>query len=192
MTNRSNEEWLRLLAARDPGAMAELWVMLIEWSLTSAYKRHQTEDLGRDAAVQAFERIVNSVSSFSGDGSFLGWCRVIIVHEVLRLLDRQQRQITTVDDSTTVLEELPAEDLQIEIDPKTIRGRLQPCISGLKKREKQVIEGFYYRELTPQILADKLNIQVNYVHQLLHQARKKLQRCLKELGFMGADDLLSL
>jgi RNA polymerase sigma factor (sigma-70 family) len=192
MTMRTNEEWIQHITERNPIVMTELWSMLIQWGLTSAYKRQLPEDLGRDAAVQAFVRITSNLDAFSGSGAFVGWCRVIVVREVLRLLESHQKQVVTLEDSTTALDALTVDDAPLQVDQTRVRDRLQPCLDTLKQPEQQVIEGFYYQEQTPQWLADLMKIQVNHVHQLLHRARKKLRSCLQQAGFAEVDDLLSV
>lgn len=192
MTSHTDEEWTQLLAVQDSTATAELWTKVVEWGVTSARKRDQSEDLGKDAAVQAFIRITKFLGSYAGTGSFLGWCRLITMREVLRLIDNQQKQVATLDDPTTPFEQLSTEDATLRLDEASVQARIQPCLDRLGKQEKRVIDQFYFRQADPQKIAEEMGIARNYVHQLLHRARLSLKKCFVALGFHSADDVLSL
>lgn len=188
----TDEEWIRLLAERDPTVMADLWCKLVEWGVTSARKRNQPDDLGKDAAVQTFMRITKHIGRFAGSGLLYGWCRKITVNEVLRLIEKNQKSIQTVDDALDSLPHLGTTDPMPQLESDAVQERLRSCLNGLQKQERLVVESFYLQEKSPAIIADDLEIERNYVHQLAHQARKKLKRCLERLGFHSVEDVLSV
>lgn len=190
--SHTDEEWVHSIVKGDKSVKGELWEKVMEWGVTSARKRNQPDDLGREAAIQAFLRITKYAGRYKGKGLFLGWCRKITVNEVLRLIEKEQRAISTVDEPIDSLPQLGAADPSPKLELSGVLKRLDSCLQRLTQKEWQAIEGYYLQERTPASIAETLEIERNYVHQLMHQARKKLRKCLEGLGFGSSDEVLSL
>jgi len=188
MTNRSDQEWVRLLKQEDREATHELWVLMWTYGLNIARRycngdEMRAQDVGHEAAEKAFMRVkTRGVFQFRFGGSFQGYCRRIAVNEVYRLLKRDGKRHEDVPDN------LP--DRSISVNQPEIRELLQPCLDQLRAREREVIERLYFRELTPQETAEELGIQRNYVDVIAHRARKKLKLCMQGRGFGRYSDVL--
>lgn len=187
MEERSDHEWVRLLKEQDAQAINDLWLLLYEWGTRSARKRDQSEDLGHDAAVRAFENIVNrGIYQFNFTGPFVGYCSVTVLREVLRLIKQGPHEFNQLDPNIHAPPEEPASD------PAQIRARLQPCMDQLAPRHREVIDLLYLATpvLSPQEAADRLHLSRSNLHKISCVARFKLRQCLKALGYETADEMV--
>ncbi len=193
MNNRTDEDWIRLLKDEDSEARAELWEKLFAWSIIGARKRGQSDDLGRDAAMDAFIRIQKrGVYNFSYQGPFLDYCRVIVVNRVLSLIKKRRRDPIASGVPVEAIRQTGKEDPNPIAAPALIQERLQPCLDKLSEREQTAIQQFYFEGQSPQEIAESLDITRNYVHLILHRSRHRLRACLQKRGYETGDDLLSL
>jgi len=188
MEERTDQEWTRLLKQDDPQAIHDLWKSLFMYGTIAESRYCPTDEVGRDAAVEAYRRIMTrGIYQFRYEGSFLGFCRVIVIHELLRLLRKRGRQLQTEE----LIEDLHGEiDKRLPTDPRQVRERLQPCLDQLTPREREVIDLRYFKDHDPAATADLLGITRNYVNVIAHRARLKLQDCLKDQGYLSPADLL--
>lgn len=89
------------------------------------------------------------ISTYSGRGDLRGWVRVVAMREVMRLCDRDRREVTIGDEA--LLDALsPAEDPELEHFKQRYRGELaiafEQAVAALTPRERtllrhQVIDG---------------------------------------------------
>lgn len=190
MTERKDSEWIHLLKQEDEEAIAELWERLFQWALTVTRSRGQAEDLGRDAAVAAYQRIMQrGIFQYKFQCPFPGYCRTIVVKEVYRRM-KPAPHLLDIDDPATPH---PSAEVTLPIaGAKTIRQRLEPCMNELKPREHELIIMRYLQEMRPQAIAKQLGIRRNNVNQLLFRARDKLLNCLRRHEFTVSADLLAI
>ncbi|MCP5094059.1 MAG: sigma-70 family RNA polymerase sigma factor [Chloroflexi bacterium] len=191
MESRTDQEWVRQLKQNDQSAIADLWEMVFQFAWRAARSRQQPEDMGRDAALAAYNRIrQRGIYQYQFSCPFPGYCRVIVVRELFRVLgklDTHTVQISEITEETVGnSDSLPLANHAI------IKQRLQPCLDHLKKNARQVIELLYFAGLDPASAADKLGINRNYVNQLAHRARNQLKHCLETRGYLTTSDVLGL
>jgi RNA polymerase sigma factor (sigma-70 family) len=185
--DRSDQEWIRALKARDPEAVEDLWALLFDYGSYYAYYYGTSKDVGRDAAVEAYQRILKrGLQQYAFRCTFKGYCRVIVLNEVRRLLDPQEKDPVELDEEIVGSEALSfprASSLEV-------LQRLQPCFEQLKAKEERVITLRYFQESDPDEVARHLGITRNHVNVIAYRARRKLKDCLQRRGYETAADVL--
>jgi RNA polymerase sigma factor (sigma-70 family) len=185
--DRSDQEWIRALKARDPEAVEDLWALLFNYGSYYAYHYGVSEDVGRDGAVAAYQRILKrGLQQYAFRCTFKGYCRVIAANEVRRLLDPQEKDPVELNEEIVGNEppSLP------RASSSSVLRRLQPCFEQLKAQEEKVITLRYFQEANPDQVARHLGITRNYVNVIAYRARRKLRDCLKRRGYKTVADVL--
>jgi RNA polymerase sigma factor (sigma-70 family) len=188
MSERTDQEWVRQLKQADPQAVAALWEMVF---LFAANLHGVDEDLARDGALAAFWRIRDrGVHQYGFRCPFRGFCRVIVVREVSRLLTKPQ--LTQVSLETSEEEQTAEPDLTPKLEAAALAERLRPCLEQISARERAVLQLLYLDEdqKSAQEAADALGVARNNLNQIAHRMRHTLRRCLEKRGYFSADELL--
>jgi RNA polymerase sigma factor (sigma-70 family) len=184
---RSDQEWIRALKAGKTEAVQDLWLLLFKYGCYYANYYQVSEDVGRDAAVESYQRVLKrGLEQYAFRCTFKGYCRVIVLNEVRRLLDPEEKDPLELD-----MEIVGSEAPPLPRAPTSeVMQRLKPCFSKLKTKEKEVINLRYLQELSPEKVAKQLGITRNYVNVLAYRARQKMLDCLKLRGYETLYDLL--
>lgn len=191
MAERSDQEWIRQLKQDDPASVQALWEMIYRFAWQAAKKRQADSDMAHEAAIAAYNRIrQRGVTQYNYSGPFAGYCRVIVVRELLRLYRKNPNILVTESEH---IEEIAVQSNTVpSVDLEAVQNRLKPCLDKLPTNIKEVVELLYFQGLDPEHAAKKLNIRRNYVNQLAHRARKQLRSCLEGYGYLTAGDVFSL
>jgi RNA polymerase sigma factor (sigma-70 family) len=161
--------------------------MLFTYAHNLALRRHQGDDVARDAATAAYERIRSrGVYQFRFECPFRGYCLKIVSNEMYRL--QGKRRLLTVELNEEIV---GAQDVPLPpANPKDIRALLQPCLDRLNSRDQKAIELLYYEGQNPEAVAERLGTSRNNVNQIAYRARRKLLQCLEERGYHSSTDIL--
>ena len=95
----TNQEWMRLLKQNAPRAVDCLSQIVFRFGVASARYYRVDEDIGRQAAVAAYIRILQKggLYQYDFDCPFVTSCRLIVTNELRRELERQNRVPKEVD-----------------------------------------------------------------------------------------------
>jgi RNA polymerase sigma factor (sigma-70 family) len=187
MKELTDQEWIRRLKQDDPEARRALWKMLFTYAHNLARRRRLDDDIARDAATAAYERIrKRGVYQFRFECPFRGYCQRIVSNEMNRLLGRRPPPTVELNEEIVGEQDVPPPPA----NPKKVWALLQPCMDRLRSRERQVIELLYREGQSPGVVAERLGISRNNVNQIAYRARQKLLRCLKERGYHSSTDVL--
>ena len=188
MKERTDQEWIRLLKQNDQRTVFDLWEMLFTYGITLARRHRRDDDVGHDAAIEAYRRVrARGVYQFRFECSFRGYCRIIVLNEVRRLMGKQALPATELNEETVGQITAPR-----PVNPGELLARLQPCLAQLTSQEREVIVLRYSEGQDPETIAGRLGISRNYVNVIAHRARRKLRQCLEERGYESAKDVLSV
>lgn len=133
-----------------------------------------------DVLVEAFFKVLTKLKMYSGEGSFEGWIRRIVVNESLMNLRKNQKLKMNVEinpnldrpTKLTIEDELAAED---------ILNLLEQLPTGYRTIfNLYIIEGYKHREI-----AELLGISINTSKSQLILARKRMQELVKRLEVEG-------
>lgn len=140
------------------------------------------DDAALDAFQEAFIKVFDNLSAYSGNGSFEGWIRRIMVNTSIDHLRKNKRlnemyvvneEITsdeTIEEPTIdEVERLSFKDLMVYIQ------QLSPAYRSVFNM--YVVDGFSHQEI-----ADELGISVGTSKSNLNKAKKNLKKLLIEQG----------
>ncbi len=132
--------------------------------------------------VEGFYKVLTKIGMYSGNGSFEGWVRRIMINESLMHLRKANHFKYTeeinpnldVRDNPTVIEELAASE---------IIGLLDELPPGYRTVfNLYVVEGYKHREI-----AEELGISINTSKSQLILAKKRMEKLVAEkLGVTGS------
>ena len=135
-----------------------------------------------DVLLEAFFKIFKNIGQFSGNGSFEGWMKRIVINESLMFIRKNhnfklQVEISNVEIKTKI-------SVQDELQAQDILKLLEKLPTGYRTVfNLYVIEGFKHREI-----AEKLGISINTSKSQLILAKKRLKDLIlkQELGDVGS------
>ncbi|MBI3958013.1 MAG: sigma-70 family RNA polymerase sigma factor [Chloroflexi bacterium] len=183
------EMWQRLLD-RDGAVWAALQQQLIDWVYTYLRPRlywmaeEQVQECARECTQAACERILRGLHLYRGEGSLLGWCRVVSLRVTIDWIRRDRRDRLAApaplteesgqpDDPTARIEQaLEIEKIQALIDAFVE--------TNLSQREQMVLRE---AETDAGVLAARLGITANNLYQIRHRALGKVRRHLESQGY---------
>jgi RNA polymerase sigma factor (sigma-70 family) len=187
MTQRSDQEWIRLLQQGDDKATEDLWQMLYRDALRVARKYRQPDDVGYDAALKAYANLQRSgLWQFRFQSQFRSYCWTILAREVSRHLRR------TLDTTELSFDPPAAPDRYQHFNSQRTWERLRPCVERLAPNRRRVFELIDLEGTSPADTAEIMGMKRNNVNQLAARARRDLRNCLEQRGFLRSEDVLGL
>lgn len=186
-TSHTDQELIRLLKQGDEGALDHLWENLYKDAITIARRSNQVDDMGYDAAVSAYDKLIKrGIYNFGFQASFRRYCWVMLTREIYRLI---KKEVPVAD---AELPELPTVDPQKDAPAEMVWSRIKDCYEGLKTRRQNALRLIDLEGLSPADAADQLGLSRNNVNQLVHRARRDMRACLENLGYQTSAEVLSL
>lgn len=143
---------------------------------------NRTED-AEDVLVESFCKVFQHIGQYTGNGSFEGWIRRIVVNECLMFLRKQhalrnayeiQENIDLHTDQN-IVSELAAQDILYLLNQLPMGYR---TVFNL-----YVLEGYKHREI-----AELMDISINTSKSQLILAKKRLQELLQHVQYPGAKE----
>jgi len=126
-----------------------------------------------DVLLEAFYKIFSKIDQYTGQGSFEGWMRRIVVNEALMFLRKAQHLKADVElNNLDISNAITVED---RLAAKDILKLLDQLPDGYRTVfNLYVVEGYKHREI-----ADMLEISINTSKSQLIMAKKRLQELIK-------------
>lgn len=187
METRTDQEWIRQIKQNNSQAIADLWEMLYSCGLAITRRWNLDEDLGYQAAIQTYQRLMKyGIQQFNFHSQFKSYCWRILTNEVWRQIRRDQPAEISIEadpESTEIAQDEPPAG-------EHILHLLQPCIEKLARRDWGICRKFYLEGLLPQEIAGQTGITQNNVNVILHRTRSQLLKCLQQRGYHSAADVL--
>ncbi len=139
----------------------------------------RTEADIEDILLTGFMKVFKNIPQYSGNGSFEGWIRRIMVNESLMWLRKHKNLKLNVELEGHKHDREMAASIEDKMSADEILGLLDQLPEGYKTVfNLYVIEGYSHQEI-----ATRLNVSVNTSKSQLIKARRKLQTLLKQRGF---------
>ena len=162
---------VKSLRKQDPKAQRQLFEKYSPRMLGLCFRYAGDEMIAEDIMVEGFMRVFSKIDQFSGDGSFEGWMRRIMVNEALGFLRKQKRILEdTLSDEAENIADYAYADQNLNAE------ELLALISELPAGYRTVfnlyaIEGYAHMEI-----AEMLGISESTSKSQLHRARAMLQK----------------
>ncbi|HZV68822.1 MAG TPA: sigma-70 family RNA polymerase sigma factor [Saprospiraceae bacterium] len=125
-----------------------------------------------DALVTAFTRILEKISQYSGEGSFEGWMKTIVIREALTILRKNQLRFETGLEENE--NRIPAQTWYDPLDTEDLLKMIHQLPPGYRTVfNLYAIDGYAHKEIAAQ-----LGISENTSKSQLSRARTYLQQLL--------------
>lgn len=184
MSERTDADWLALLAVRDGPAVADLRAALAR-GLVKVLAGRADATAADDFAQDAVLRVLDSLASFRRESKFLTWALAVAT----RVAFTELRKARYRDVSLTVAAVEPAATPEPadEGDKDAVLAALRRLIrTALTDKQRALIEG----EMggVPQaVLIERFGTTRNAFYKLGHDARMNLKRAMEAEGITAAE-----
>ncbi|MEM1326717.1 MAG: RNA polymerase sigma factor [Bacteroidota bacterium] len=176
-TTLTEQQAISRAKANDPKAQQWIYNRFAPQMLGVCRRYVKSTEDAEDVMVEAFFKVLSKLKQFSGNGSFEGWIRRVMVNESLMFLRKNHalkeatdlENIDLPETRISALEELKAQDILRLLDDLPIGYR---TVFNL-----YVIEGYKHREI-----AEELDISINTSKSQLIYAKKRMQELLRKQG----------
>lgn len=139
------------------------------------------EEDAEDILVEAFCKVFKNLHQYSGNGSFEGWIRRIMVNECLMFLRKKHalKNSFEIQDHFDLRDD---QNIEAELEANDIIYLLNQLPNGYRTVfNLYVLEGYKHREI-----AEELGISINTSKSQLILAKKRLQSLLVQIDYPGA------
>lgn len=147
------------------------------WQIRELTKNHEdTNDVLQNVLV----KIWRYVDNFKGDSKLSSWLYRIARNESITFLNKKnKRSIANLNDETKqfVFENIKADEY---VNTDTIHSKLKNAIATLPKKQKEVFNLRYFKEMKYKEMAKMLNLSEGALKASYHHAVKKIELFLKE------------
>jgi RNA polymerase sigma-70 factor (ECF subfamily) len=175
--DRSDEDWVTQLSAREPAAVEDLRSYLVRGlmkALSGRADAHAVEDFAQDAVL----KVLAGLESFRGDSRFTTWALTIAIRVAFSEL-RKARYRDVPLEALAEEQAAPAPEPADEGALATLRRLIE---TSLTDRQRALVQA----ELAgvPQaVIAERMGTNRNALYKLGHDARMKLKDGLLAAGF---------
>ena len=194
MTERTNEDWLRLLGGTADGvAVAELRELLRR-GLRRALAGRAAADDGfiEDMAQEGVLKVLGGLETFRGDSRFTTWAVTVSVRVAFTELRRARWRDVSLD---RLVEDSPAQAPVARPDdgpPTDARREVLVVMhrvieTGLTDRQRQALVA-EFKGMPQAEIAAQMGLTRNALYKLTHDARQNLKRGLEAAG-IGGDEV---
>jgi len=171
---------VKALRKQDPKGQRQVYEKYSSRMLGLCFRYAGDEMIAEDIMVEGFMRVFSKIDQFSGEGSFEGWIRRIMVNEALGHLRKQKRILEdTLSDEAENIPDYALADQNLNAE------ELLELIGDLPVGYRTVfnlyaIEGYAHSEI-----AVMMGITESTSKSQLHRARALLQKMVAEweVGF---------
>lgn len=129
-----------------------------------------SDDAAADLAQDTWLKVMRGIAALREPASLRPWLFGIARRVAM---DRLRRQYTRAEDGDVELDELPAPEQDIDLEPDL--AALESGLDELPLRERETLALFYLRELTIEQIAALLEIPAGTVKSRLFRARRLLR-----------------
>lgn len=200
---RTNEMWVEQLQDDSPQqaeAIKELRQYLKRAALSYLYSRNdlrhlattELEQMSEDFAQEALLKIQTKLDTFQGRSKFTTWATKIVSNHAISELRRAKWRDLSLDVMTeggTALQEIlettstQLSHPEVAVEQRQVWQTVTSVINNdLTERQRQVLAAVHFQDIPKVEVARLLDTNVNNIYKLMHDARRKLKRCLQKLG----------
>lgn len=178
----------RALDQGDQKAYAELLQRYRESVYFTMMKMCNNKDDAEDLTIEAFGRAFKKLDQYSPDFAFSTWLFKIASNNAIDFLRRKKQKFTVSIDNKS--DDYEGQDHSQNIksgtaDPeetfirKQKNSHLRILVDNLKPKYREMIELFYYQELSHEEISQRLNLPIGTIKAQLFRARDLLYNALK-------------
>lgn len=131
----------------------------------------KNSDDAKDALQECFIKIYDKISLYSGEGSFEGWMKRLVVNNCLMILREKKKAIFVDENHLPIEADTNEEEVSYDIDKQKLFQLIQDLPDGYRTVfNLYVIDGFSHKEI-----AEKMGINEGTSKSQLARAKKILR-----------------
>jgi RNA polymerase sigma-70 factor (ECF subfamily) len=176
-------ELLARIAAGDEAAFAKLYDRFSPGLFSFVMKMVQDEKEAQDVLQEGFSHIWRRASTYdAARSSAFTWAVMIFRNKAIDRLRVRQRQQRTVDRATEEFAHSVdgSEQTTEDVDRREDGARVRSALGEIPSDQKAAIELAFFRGLTHEQIAEKLETPLGTVKARIRRGLLKLRDCLKE------------
>jgi RNA polymerase sigma-70 factor (ECF subfamily) len=177
--NKTNSDEYLLKAYQVSGkqdALATLYMRYTDLVYGTALKYLKEREAAKDAVMNIYQELVNKLKTHSID-NFKSWLYVVTKNHCLMQLRK---------DNKTIIVEFQADYMQSEdfshlddvLEKEKAFKKLEGCIGGLNKEQKNIIELFYLQSKCYNEIVEITGQDWNTIRSMLQNGRRNLKNCM--------------
>jgi RNA polymerase sigma factor (sigma-70 family) len=158
---------------QDPRAQQQVYERWSGLMLAVCMRYIKDRDEAESTMLNGFYKVFDRIGQFSGEGSFEGWIRRIMVNEALTYIRRNQQAMMMVE-ADEALGEVSYESASQQLEAEDLMQLIREMPEGYRTVFNLIaIEGYSHKEV-----AEQLGISENTSKSQLNRARNYLQKQL--------------
>lgn len=165
------------------GAFDALYAMSYPYAYKSASALLNHREDMEDALQNSFYNVYRHISELKDHSSYLKWLNTIVINECRKILIEQnkRKKIFTTENSRLLLkaQEEAFENERLEKDDSI--AIVTKLIDEMKPEKREILKLFYFDGLSYSEISKALNIPIGTVMSRLHNAKKELEKKVKQL-----------
>ena len=202
MEIKTNQDWLRALRAaglEQEEALKDLRRKFLHTFRTylgksqgdgRALSSEEARQLAEDCAQEALLKIQEKLGSFRGESQFTTWATTVALRVLLQQIRRRRWKDLSLGYSQIgdpppdwPIEDPKSPDPEKALQQDEIWQIVKRMIEEqLTARQRHVLVANVFQGMSLDLIADRLGTNRDNVYKVLHDARKKLKRCLTKRG----------
>jgi RNA polymerase sigma factor (sigma-70 family) len=135
--------------------------------------------LAEDAVQEALAAAYLSLDRLRNPDEFVAWLHSIVRFQCYRTLRRRHVRLVSLDHALDLPGSGPGPEEHLE--QQEWADRVRQAVEGLPRQEREVVQLFYFGELSQREVASTLDMPISTVNNRLHAARQRLKGGLQTM-----------
>ncbi|MEP3227524.1 MAG: sigma-70 family RNA polymerase sigma factor [Parasphingorhabdus sp.] len=181
---RNDDALMRAIGARDSNALREIAEAYghIPFGISCRMLADPME--AEDIAQEALLRLWNQADRWvEGGPGIAAWLSRVGTNLCIDRIRKTRRQSS--EEVPEHRDETPLADAALESD--NVKQAIIDCVTGLPERQRASIILTYYEQLSNQLAAENLEMNIKAFESMLFRARGKLKKCVETKGLVKED-----
>lgn len=164
-------------------------------SYKNSFQQEDIEDIFNNIFLSLIEHNYKRLRRFDPrHGCTLSsWIRLISIRQTIDFLRAQRHHFSLEDEirpcqSTRTLGDNPI-GVADRIEQTEVEDLMEEAIETLPSSDKLFIELYYEKELTPERIADIMNVSINTIYSKKNRIREKIKRILQDKGYIARNQM---
>lgn len=165
------------------GAFDALYSMSYPYAYSaSAHLLKKREDI-EDALQSSFYYVARHISGLRDTSAYLKWLNRIVINECKKILLEQNKhkKIFYAEKNRIIMSDIAEDTDDIQIEKTDLVETVSGIIESMKPEKREILKLYYFENLSYSEISEKLGIPIGTVMSRLYNAKKELEKKVKEL-----------
>ncbi len=168
------------------GSQKKLYEMFYGKMMGVCLRYTKDQDEASDVLQDSFIKAFGNIHSYTGEGSFEGWLRRLVVNTAIDRVRKKQKDHFLLDDSDRTMEnekeEPEVEEKEREADWQFQAKEAMEAIQQLSPKYRTVFNLYVFENYSHEEIAEMLGINIGTSKSNLAKAKRNLRKMLGEKG----------